>query len=222
MTIANTLMVNDQTCGEASQLVERVSIVGKWGGFRILVMYDLGTSCSVIDIALAERCALRKEQVDFVISTVTGSQKGTALYTFLVRNESNNLLRVQALGVTIKQYYAAARIQVRDSWSSYFGGPFQISQGGDLGLLLGSDQSQLHPHQVAFEEREVLWRSCLSGDYLITWGDKRTRGQCFEQDISVPSIRRTKEGKPCKKGNKFASGRWEDSNSGGRHEGKGF
>ena len=184
MTIANTLMVNDQTCGEASQLVERVSIVGKWGGFRILVMYDLGTSCSVIDIALAERCALRKEQVDFVISTVTGSQKGTALYTFLVRNESNNLLRVQALGVTIKQYYAAARIQVRDSWSSYFGGPFQISQGGDLGLLLGSDQSQLHPHQVAFEEREVLWRSCLSGDYLITGGTKE-RGVSALNKISV-------------------------------------
>ena len=184
MVINNALRVNDQTCGEASQLVEWVNVVGNKGEYGVLAMYDLGTSCTVIDTGTAERYALQMERVEFTVSTVTGSQKGSTLYTFLVRNEANELIKVQALGVTIKQFFAAARIPVREAWGPYFGRPYQISHGGGLGLLLGSDQSKLHPRQISFAGKEVLWKSGLSGDYLITGGEREQGLQTINK-ISV-------------------------------------
>ena len=169
--IANKLVVNDQFCGEASQLVEWINVQGRYEGFQALTMFDLGTSCSVIDVKLADEAGLQWEEVHFTISTVSGKQEGSRLYTLYLLDNNDRSVKVQALGVDIKQYYPRIKVGVRNSWIKYFKGQsFQTAKGGQLGLLLGSDQSILHPRQVAFERNEILWRSWLTNRYLITGG----------------------------------------------------
>ena len=190
MPISNKLMVNKQNCGEASQLVEWINVQGCRGSFQVLTMFDLGTSCSVIDVGLAERNGLEREEVHFTISTVTGKQEGSGLYTLYLLDQNNIPVRIQALGVDIKQYYPMTKVKVRRSWKSHFDGqPFQKAQGGHLGLLLGSDQSSIHPRQVFFEGAEVLWKSCITGRYLITGGRNEKDGNPTLNKISV-AVRR--------------------------------
>ena len=171
LPIANKLVVNEQFCGEASQLVEWLNVQGRYGDFQTLTMFDLGTSCSVIDVGLAERNGLEVEEVHFTISTVAGRQEGSKLYTLYLLDYQDRPVKIQALGVDVKQYYPKIKVNVRRSWRNYFKGqPFQRAEGGHLGLLLGSDQSSLHPRQISFERNEILWKSWVTGRYLITGG----------------------------------------------------
>ena len=169
--ISNRLVVNDINCGEASQLVEWLN-VGKTGqGSMVLAMYDLGTSCSVVDIQLARKYGFKREKARFTISTVTGGQEGSELYSFYIRDSNNKRVEIQALGIDIRQHYPMTKIKVRKPWRDlYEGQTYQRAPEGYLGLLLGSDQSRLHPRQVSFGGNEVLWRSYLTGRYLISGG----------------------------------------------------
>ena len=188
--IANKLVVNDQFCGEASQLVEWINVQGRYEGFQALTMFDLGTSCSVIDVKLAEKEGLQWEEVRFTISTVSGRQEGSRLYTLYLLDNNNRSVKVQALGVDIKQYYPRIRVGVRKSWIRYFKGQsFQRANGGQLGLLLGSDQSILHPRQVAFEGKEILWKSWLTNRYLISGGrNEQSKNPVLNKiSTSIPS-----------------------------------
>jgi hypothetical protein len=192
--IANKLVVNEQFCGEASQLVEWVNVQGRYRGFRALTMFDLGTSCSVIDVKLAEENGLQGEEVRFTISTVSGKQEGSKLYTLYLLDDHNRSVKVQALGVDIKQYYPRIKVNVRNSWKGYFKGqPFQRAEGGQLGLLLGSDQSSLHPRQISFEGSEILWKSWLTNRYLITGGRNEQSENPILNKISISMPRDLKK-----------------------------
>ena len=184
--ISNKLVVNDRNCGEASQLVEWLPVQGSEEAHPVLAMYDLGTSCSVIDNGLAHRLGLKKERVRFTISTVTGVQDGSDLYSFSILNSDNKEIKVQALGIDIRQHYPMTKIKVRKPWITHFKGQsYQQASGGYLGLLLGSDQSGLHPRQVSIEQNEMLWRSFLTGRYLITGGRNEMAGRPTINKISV-------------------------------------
>ena len=184
--IANKLVVNEQFCGEASQLVEWVNVQGSYSHFQVLTMFDLGTSCSVIDVELAESNGLEREEVHFTISTVAGKQKGSRLYTLYLLDGHNRSVKIQALGVDIKQYYPKIKVNVQKSWRNYFKGqPFQKAEGGHLGLLLGSDQSSIHPRQISFGKSEVLWKSCITGRYLITGGRNEKSGNSILNKICI-------------------------------------
>ena len=172
-------------CGEASQLVEWINIQGPVGMSQLLAMYDLGTSCSVIDIDLAQKYMLERSKAQFMVSTVTGRQRGSHMYTFYLINKENIRVRVQALGVKMRQEYPMIKVKVREQWRGYFKGQsFQRASGGYLGLLLGSDQSGIHPRQVSFSESEVLWKSWISGHYLIS-GGRNSSSQPTVNKISV-------------------------------------
>ena len=93
------------------------------------------------------------------------------MYTFYVINEENTRIRVQALGVKMSQEYPMVKVKVKEAWRGYFRGQeYQKASGGYLGLLLGSDQSGIHPRQVSFGKSEILWKSWISGRYLISGG----------------------------------------------------
>ena len=100
--ISNKLMINRRPCGEASQLAEWLPVQGSEKDHPVLAMYDLGTSCSVIDNGLARRLGLKKERVRFTISTVTGVQDGSNLYSFTILNSDNQEIEIQALGIDIR------------------------------------------------------------------------------------------------------------------------
>ena len=190
--ISNELMVNEQHCGEASQLVEWINVQGRYGSSEALAMFDLGTSCSVIDIGLAEKNGLEMEEVHFTINTVAGKQEGSRLYTFYLLDRLNRPIQVQALGVDIKQYYPTTKVRVRKSWTNHFNNQtFQRAKGGSLGLLLGSDQSAIHPRQILFEGTEILWQSWITGRYLITGGRNEKVGNPSVNRISVSVPRDT-------------------------------
>ena len=186
-SISNKLMINRIPCGEASQLAEWLPVKVSDKDHPVLAMYDLGTSCSVIDNGLARRLGFKKMSTQFTISTVTGVQDGSNLYSFTILNSDNQEIKVQALGIDIRQHYPMIRIKVRKPWRDYFGGQsHQRASGGCLGLLLGSDQSRLHPRQVSFSrENEVLWRSYLTGRYLISGGRNETADRPTINRISV-------------------------------------
>ena len=105
----------------------------------MLAMYDLGTSCSVIDLELARKCELEGIRADFTVSTVAGIQPGEYMYSFRLIDQRGNLVKAQALGVDMKQYYPMTKIRVRGTWkgSHYDGKSYQMAKGGKLGLLIG-------------------------------------------------------------------------------------
>ena len=71
----------------------------------------------------------------------------------------------------MRQEYPMVKVKVRGPWRGYFQGrEYQNAPGGYLGLLLGSDQSGIHPRQVSFDKTEILWKSWISGRYLISGG----------------------------------------------------
>ena len=172
MSVSNKLIVNQRPCGEASQLVEWVNMMEGSEMYPVLVMYDLGTSCSVIDLELARKCGLEGVRADFTVSTVAGIKPGEHMYSFRLLDQEGNVVNAQALGVDMKQYYPMTKIRVRSTWkeSHYDGKSYQMVEGGKLGLLIGSDIMSIHPRQISVEENEALWRSVLTGRYLISGG----------------------------------------------------
>ena len=194
--ISNRLMVNDLNCGEASQLVEWLEVGANGVGYSVLAMYDLGTSCSVVDTSLARRCGFKSVKAKFTISTVAGAQTGSDLYTFYIKNSKGTKVKIQALGVDIRQHYPMTKIKVKGAWREYFKGQsHQRAEEGYLGLLLGSDHSKNHPRQISFSSvnNEVLWRSELTGRYLIS-GARNEAAKCHGPTMNKIAVSPSREG----------------------------
>ena len=98
-------------------MVEWLNIQGPLGTSQLLAMYDLGTSCTVIDIDLAKKCGLERSEANFTVSTVTGKQGGSHVYTFYLIDKENKRTRVQALGVKMRQEYPMVKVKVKDRQS---------------------------------------------------------------------------------------------------------
>ena len=186
--VSNKLIVNHRPCGEASQLVEWVNMKEGSELYPVLVMYDLGTSCSVIDLELARKCGLEGIRADFTVSTVAGVKPGEFMYSFYLLDQKGDRVKVQALGVDMKsQYYPMTKVRVRSTWKEahYNGQSYQTARGGKLGLLIGSDIMSIHPRQISVEENEALWRSVLTGRYLITGGQNIAAREPIINKIAV-------------------------------------